>query len=164
MSQLRALLYIILLVYEFSISDLSEIAQQRPDRNDGGERRRISFSIYKNNKPSKNRRKKTLKYNHQYQKNYQNYQDILFHFQDHSQFSESVYQCNYKVLNYDVRGSRCGCSCYYYFFSSFAAQIDRLTNLIFNFNNFIIRTSTISNNLYIQLSKSSSIYSLNNRF
>ncbi len=162
MSQLRALLYTILLVYEFSISDLPEMDQQRSGRNDGGERRRTSSPVYENNKPSKNGRRRALRYNYQYQKNYQNYQDILFYFQDHSQFSESVYQC-YRVSNHDVRGSRCGCSCYYPSFSSSAAQIDRLTNLILNLSDLVLRTSTILSNLPIQSTKSSFKYPPNNR-
>ena len=137
--------------------------QQRLGRNDGDECRRISSPVYESSKPSKNGRRRALRYNYQYQKNYQNYQDTLFHFQDHSQFSESVYQCCYKISNYDVRGSRCGCSCYYPSFSSSAAQIDRLTNLVLNFSDLILRTSAILNNLFIQLIKSSSKYPPNNR-
>src|SRR6266511_4024824 len=136
--------------------------QQRSGRNDGGERRRILSPAYENSKPSKNGRR-ALRYNYQHQKNYQNYQDTSFHFQDHSQFSESVYQC-YRVLNHDVRGSRCGCSCYYSSFSSSAAQIDRLTNLIFSLSDLVLRTSAIPSNLSIQLIKLSPTYSLNNRF
>src|SRR6266511_3992472 len=135
--------------------------QQRSGRNDGGERRRILSPAYENSKPSKNGRR-ALRYNYQHQKNYQNYQDTSFHFQDHSQFSESVYQC-YRVLNHDVRGSRCGCSCYYSFFSSSAAQIDRLTNLVFSLSDLVLRTSVIPNNSYIQPPKSSSKYFFNNR-
>ncbi len=162
MSQFRALFCTILSVYEFSVSDLSEMDQQRSGRNDGGERRRTLSPVYENSKSSKNGRR-ALKYNHQYQKNYQNYQDTLFHFQDYSQFSELVYQCNYKILNYDVRGSRCGYSCYYFSFSSSAVQIDRFTNLIFSFSDLVLRTSTMFNNLYIQLLKSSFKYFSNNR-
>ncbi len=162
MSQLRALFCTILSIYEFSISDLLEMDQQRFGRNDGDERRRISSPVYENNKPSKNGRRRVLRYNHQYQKNYQNYQDILFYFQDHSQFLESVYQY-YKVLNHDVRGSRCGCSYYYSFFSSSAAQIDCFTNFVFGFSDLVLRTSIIFSNLFIQLIKPSLIYSPNNR-
>ncbi len=161
MSQLRALLYIILSIYEFSISDLPEIDQQKPGRNDGDERRRIPPPVYKNSKPSKNGRR-TSKYNHQHQKNYQNYQNTLFYFQNHSQFSESIYQC-YRVLNYDVRGNRYGYSCYYSFFSSSAAQINRLTNFIFNLSDLVLRTSAMPSNLPIQLTKPSPTYSFNNR-
>src|SRR6266498_639630 len=136
--------------------------QQRSGRNDGGERRRISSPVYESSKPSKNGRKRASR-SHQYEKNYQNYQDTLFHFQDHSQFSESVYQCNYKVLNHDVRGSRCGYSYYYPSFSSSAAQINYFTNLILNLSDLVLRTSIIPNNLPIQPIKSSSKYLPNNR-
>ncbi len=135
--------------------------QQRPDRNDGGERRRTPSPVYESSKPSKNGRR-ALRYNHQHQKNYQNYQDTSLHFQDHSQFSESVYQC-YRASNHDVRGSRCGCSYYYSSFSSSAVQIDRLTNLVLNLSDLILRTSTIPSNLPIQLTKSASKYPFNNR-
>src|SRR6266511_3770172 len=135
--------------------------QQRSGRNDGGERRRILSPAYENSKPSKNGRR-ALRYNYQHQKNYQNYQDTSFHFQDHSQFLESVYQC-YRVLNHDVRGNRCGCSYYYPTFSSSAAQIDRLTNLILSLSDLVLRTSTMPSNLSIQPTKPSPTYSPNNR-
>src|SRR6266498_2380565 len=137
--------------------------QQRSDRNDGGECRRIPPPIYESSKPSKNGRRRASRYNHQHQKNYQNYQDTSFHFQDHSQFSELVYQCNYRTSNHDIRENRYKYSCYYPFFSSSAAQIDRLTNFILSLSDLVFRTSVISNNLYIQSSKSSSKYSPNNR-
>src|SRR6266498_536638 len=137
--------------------------QQRSDRNDGGECRRIPPPTYESSKPSKNGRRRTSRHNHQHQKNYQNYQDTSLHFQDHSQFSESVYQCCYRASNYDVRGSCCGYSYYYPSFSSSAAQIDRLTNLILNLSDLILRTSAMSSNLPTQLIKSSSKYPPNNR-
>src|SRR6266536_4329193 len=136
--------------------------QQRPNRNNSGEHRRTPPPTYKNSKPSKNGRKKASKYNHQHQKNYQNYQDTSLHFQDHSQFSESVYQC-YRASNHDVHESRCGCSCYYPSFSSSAAQIDRLTNFILNLSDLVLRTSTMPSNLPIQPTKPSPTYSPNNR-
>ncbi len=137
--------------------------QQRSDRNDGGECRRIPPPIYESSKPSKNGRRRASKYNHQHQKNYQNYQDTSLHFQDHSQFSESVYQYCYRASNYDVRGNRYGCSYYYPSFSSSAAQIDRFTNLILSLSDLVLRTSTMPSNLPIQLTKPSPIYSPNNR-
>ncbi len=66
MNQFRALFYTILLIYEFSISDLLEMDQQRSGRNDGGERRRILSPIYESSKPSKNGRRRALRYNYQY--------------------------------------------------------------------------------------------------
>ncbi len=159
-SQFRALFYTILSIYEFSVSDLLEMDQQKPNRNDGGERRRTPPSIYESSKPSKNGRRRALRYSYQYQKNYQN---TSFYFQDYNQFSELVYQCSYRVLNYDVRENRCGCLCYYLSFSSSVAQIDRLTNLILSLSDLVLRTSVIPNNLHIQLSKSSFKYSFNNR-
>ncbi len=49
------------------------------------------------------------------------------------------------------------------FFSSSAAQIDRLTNFILGFSDLILRTSTMPNNSHIQSLKLSSKYFSNNR-